>query len=354
MREHFTEAIAQGKKISPEFKELVETLLQKYEDSDRVAERKEQDTTISSIEDKVDSLTKYEQVIQKWLARYGVEADIRKNESGQLEISATEVPPTIPALPNGYGYKGGVARTILEYSLGLPYTEPRDLDIVFLGTHEDESVSKKLAEQYMPEDFANGYGVEPLEADYFSTRDFTLNEVLYDGSKIVCTRQCLTDLLRNIVRFTDYEKNESYHGDDFFIKPKLLAKAVRMVALARNAGKAQASITDEINQLRELYIDDFHLALHLDRAMEQGNGVAKEYVRIMNQKGFIPDYIQTVSDCFEYLVGRTEFIFRSAPQHTLDEESHFIADMADEYSSDTPLSPIPLWKDVRKHRNLHN
>lgn len=348
MKEHFFEAITKNDQILPEFKILIENLIQKYDEQDRVTERAKLDADIATTEDGVEDLTKYEQVIQKWLARYNVEVDVRKNESGHFEIPVTEVPASIPTLPNGYGYKGGAARTILEHSLGLPYSEPRDLDIVFFGTNEDESVSKQLAEQYMPEDFQNGYGVEPLEEDYFFTRDFTCNEVLYDGTRIVCTRQCLTDILRNIVRFTDYEKNESYHGDEFFIKPKLLAKAVRMVAHARSTGKERASITGEIDQLRELYIDDFHLALHLDRAMEQGTGVADEYVRIMNEKGFISDHIQTVPDCFEYLVGRTEFIFRYAPQAKLAEEPSFISELVEEFLDDTPLSPIPLWKQVKE------
>lgn len=348
MKEHFVEAITNNGQILPEFKILIENLIQKYDEQDRVTERAKLDADIATTEDSVENLTKYEQVIQKWLARYNVEVDVRKNESGYLEIPVTEVPASIPTLPNGYGYKGGAARTILEHSLGLPYSEPRDLDIIFLGTHADENVSRQLAEQYMPEDFENGYGVEPLEADYFSTRDFTLNEVFYDGSKIICTRQCLTDLLRNIVRFTDYEKNESYHGDDFFIKPKLLAKAVRIVAHARSTGKERASITGEIDELRELYVDDFHLALHLDRAIEQGAGVADEYVRIMNEKGFIPDHVQTVPDCFEYLVGRTEFIFRYTPQVKLAEEPGFISELVEEFTDNTPPSLIPLWKQVRE------
>ena len=351
MKEYFAEAFANSERISDDFTAEIERIIAQHSESDRVSQRQEQDQNLSVVEEKIEPLSKYEEVLQKWLSRYGVEAVVRKNESGQLELVVAELPKAIPNLPAGYGYKGGAARAILEHSLGLPYSEPRDLDIVFLGGDEDKDVSDQLAKQYMPDDFAHGYGVEQLEENYFATRDFTLNEVLYDGRKIVCTRQCLTDLLRNIVRFTDYEKDESYYGDEFFINPKLLAKAVRMVAHARDRGKERAAITGEIDSLQELYVDDFHLALHLDRAMEQGAGVAREYVRIMNEKGFIPSDIETVEDCFEYLLGRTDFIFRCAPEPEIEEESEFVSALADEFLEDTPLSPVPLWKQKRKVRH---
>ena len=267
-------------------------------------------------------LSQYEALLKKWLTRYTKkEVAIRKNESGQLEIPIENLPTFIPRLPEGYGYKGGAARTILEYALGLPISPPRDLDIVFVGESEDVTLSDDLAEKYMPDDFENGYGVEPLEEDYFGTRDFTLNEVLYDGGKIICTRKCLTDLLRNIIRFTDYEKHESYTPDrEFYIYPKLLAKAVRMVALARTRGHQRARITREIGPLRGWGIDDFHLALHLDRAMEQGPEVAKAYMDIMHKNGIIPSEIQSVNDFFKYLMTKTDFIFRCAPPQEIEED----------------------------------
>lgn len=350
MREHFAKAFEKRESVSDDFAAEIQLILSKYTELERVQAIKEQDQNISVVEERVESLSKYEEVIQKWLARYGVEAEVRKNSSGQLELVTVELPETIPSLPADYGYKGGAARAILEHSLGLPYSEPRDLDIVFFGENEDRDVSDRLAKEYMPDDYSHGYGVESLGDNYFSTRDFTLNEVLYDGHKVVCTRQCLTDLLRNIVRFTDYEKDKAYYGEEFFINPKLLAKAVRMVAYARDQGKERAAITDEIDSLQELYVDDFHLALHLDRAIEQGPGVAREYVRIMNEKGFIPSSIVTVEDCFEYLLGRTDFIFRSALETEIKEEPEFIATLADEYLEDTPLSPMPLWKQKRNAR----
>lgn len=348
MKEYFAEAFANSPRVPDAFMAEIEKILAQHTESDRVSQRQEQDQRVSIVEEKTEALSKYEEVIQKWLSRYGVEAKVQKNESGQLEVDVSELPKSIPDLPAGYGYKGGAARAILEHSLGLPYSEPRDLDIVFLGGDEDRNVSNQLAERYMPDDFVHGHGVESLENNYFTTRDFTLNEVLFDGRKILCTRECLTDLLRNIVRFTNYEKNTSYYGDEFSVNPKLLAKAVRMVAHARDRGKEKATIAGEKDSLQELYVDDFHLALHLDRAMEQGAGVAREYVRIMNENRFIPSDIETVEDCFEYLLGRTNFIFRCAPEPEIKEESEFVSALADEFLVDTPLSPVPLWKQKRK------
>lgn len=347
MKEYFVKAMKKSENFPDDFIAEMERTWAQQNEFDRVSQRQELDQFVSDTEEKIESLTKYEEVIQRWLSRYGINKEVRKNELGQLEIAAPELPESIPNLPTDYGYKGGAARAILEHALGLPYSEPRDLDIVFLGEKEDKIISKQLANRYMPEDYAYGHGVEPLEDNYFETRDFTLNEVLYDGQKIICTRQCLTDLMRNIVRFTDYEKSDSFRGDRFFINPKLLAKAVRMVAYARDKGKKLASITNEIDSLQELYIDDFHLALHLDRAMEQGAGVASEYVRIMNEKGFIPSKIETPAACLKYLLGRTKFIFRCCRKSEIDSESEFIKELEDKFLENTPLSPVPFWKQKR-------
>ena len=300
--------------------------------------------TVEEIEDKFEGLSWDAKLLMRWLRRYHkIEVEIRELTDGRFSISIESLPEAVPSLPVGYGYKGGAARVILEHVLNLPETSPRDLDLVYLGDSlaEDHDISSQLAEAYMPDDYTHGYGVESLEENYFDSRDFTLNEVLYDGQDIVFTKACLIDVMRNIIRFSDYEKEESYRGDDFFIKPKLMAKALRLVSDARVKGKERARLADETEGLQEIYIDEFHISLHLDRAIEQGLEVAQGYVDELVGRGFLPKDIYTVREAYDYLVYQTDFVFRSATTMEMQRELDFLED---EYEKDTFTSVVPFWR----------
>ena len=265
MKEAFESAFSKNPDINPAFRETLTESLKKHSESGKSLDeiRKDERTKIHQTEEQLAKLSRFEKFISAWLDRYNLHANIRKNEAGNLEIPLTNISEIIPELPEGYGYKGSAARTIMQYALGMQFESPRDLDIVFFGSDENPEVSKELAMKYMPDDYLGGHGVERAEPDYFKTRDFTINEVRYDGERVEFTLQCLKDLLRNIVRFSKYEKQESYRGDKFFVKPKLLAKAIRLVAESESRGKKNARLADETLDLNHMYIDDFHMSLHL-------------------------------------------------------------------------------------------
>ncbi len=239
----------------------------------------------------------------------------RLRETQHTHVWVLELPEgtetMLPKLPPGYLYKGGAARTMLMYALGLKAVPPRDLDIVVekgVGNSEERA---EIARTYMPDDYRNGYGVEELEKNYFDTRDFTVNEVLCTDKKVIATQQCLLDTVRNIVRIADYERKERFRGrGDYYVKPKLLAKALRFLAQWQESGYAATFANAEA--VRWIGIDAFHMALHLDRALQSGHAVAQQYVNKLQEMKQIPQDLNTPAKLRKALEAKlSDFVFAS-------------------------------------------
>lgn len=278
--------------------------------------------TVHAIEQKFEKVSWNEELLTRWLKRfYDLEVEIKENNNGTFGMKVDTMQDGVPQLPEGYGIKGGGARAALRSILQIEAEPPRDIDLVYVGQDEQNmEVSRQLAETYMPDDLEFGYGVETLEEDYFSSRDFTWNELLYTDGQVVCSKQCLLDTVRNVVRITDYEKQESYRGDPFFVNPKLLAKAVRFVAAARAHGNNKMALSEDTDQAVEMGIDYWHIALHLNRSFEQGEAVAQEYVEELINRGLLPSTIQDGVGALHYLSEETDFIFRAEAADVLDRE----------------------------------
>ncbi len=227
-----------------------------------------------------------------------------------------DVEPYI-SLPEGYALKGGAARVSVERALDKTCSqEPRDIDICYIGDpdREDRSLSEYLAERYSPDDYIHGYGVEPLEDGYFETRDFTINEVLVSNESAVLTKQALLDIMRSIIRFTEYEKTnfyfQEYYGEEEevgvrFVNDKLASKALRLIA-----EREERTFIDADEFFEKKYINEFHMALHLDRAMGKGFRVANAFVENLKKYHQIPEDISSPLECASYLSDYTEFIYR--------------------------------------------
>jgi hypothetical protein len=217
-----------------------------------------------------------------------------------------------PDLPEGYGINGGAARAALEKVLGLSQIhEFRDLDIVFSGESEDPEVSNRVSEEFMPDDFSHGYGVSNFNQDYFESRDFTINEVYYQNNALFFTKNCIFDMLRGKVKVTDFEKEESYDGHPYFVKPKLLAKALRFVGDRQDSNPKTHFANEEVFEWQG--IDSFHMALHLDRSLESGHSSAMKYISKLKEQELIPDSLETPLEVAEYLKDDTNFEFRFLP-----------------------------------------
>lgn len=281
--------------------------------------------------------TQEAEVLFRYIRRFAQkEVDVEEGPGGTFSITFENTSEDIAKLPEEYGYKGGIARYALEKQLGMFATMPRDLDIVFCGTEEDAELSKKLAKQYMPDDFLHGHGVETLGDDYFDTRDFTINEVILAGSKITATRQCLLDTIRRVIRVTEYEKKErNYEEGDYWVNPKLLAKALRFLAQEK-VRVSDMSFADE-DAVQWIGIDSFHMALHLDRAIECSEDIADQYVQELVARDQLPDWIHTAREAREYLSEDLySFLFRTS----LPNEREAYAEIIDTVDKELQQAPF--------------
>ena len=193
----------------------------------------------------------------------------------------------------------------------------------------DEDLMENLSEMYMPDDYKHGYGVKKENEEYFKTRDFTINEVFATKDAVYCTKQCLLDTLRGVVRFSEYEKQESWSGYPYYVHPKLLAKALRL-AVTSNLKISDEGVYDV------QCIDEFHMALHLDRALGQGEHVARGYVEELRTKNQIPQDIFEPEDLIAYLNQYTDFVFRFDEKARIEEERQMVNDEDGPYENLVP------------------
>ncbi|NTU66970.1 MAG: hypothetical protein HGB08_03540 [Candidatus Moranbacteria bacterium] len=298
---------------------------------------------INRMESSIERVSEYDETLKKILERYGVHADVRKVGENLFEIPIRSK-HGFDNLEDRYAYKGGVARAILLKELGIDKdAEARDIDIAKVVNEEQDERDESIAKKYSEEDFLNGHGIEKLEQEYFETRDFTMNEVLvYDG-RIYLTKQCLLDTVRRIIRFADFEKKELRyppHGneDGFFVKDKLMAKALRFVADEISRGR-KMEIAD-VEAYEYLDINDFHIALHLDRALGQGYQVAVEYVQLLKDSEQLPGYEGSPEDILRELVNNIKkdgsFVFRFAPDRIFQADAGIMRDLDSRIDENNP------------------
>lgn len=200
-------------------------------------------------------------------------------------------------LPNGYGFIGGAARNVLD-ALVHPNGDirpPRDIDLVFGADHIqnfDEDQAHNLAMKLSPRDAIYGHGVQVIDDinDYINTRDFTINQVMFQGGRLVVSDQAAIDMGNFIIRPTDF-----VHNKEHSLGSKLALKAVRLLAELKADGLQQACIRG-INLRRDTHdvsYSDFFQLLNLDKAFERGEDVAEQYMQELQAHKIGPYGIRT-------------------------------------------------------------
>lgn len=222
----------------------------------------------------------------------------------------------LPELPPGYGFVGGAARSIALKQLYGEDAPIRDIDIVgFVENKPDLSLQQKLSEKHMPDDYAHGYGVSIESFDeYFRTRDFTINEVAVVGGKIHASQAAIDDLRDKVIRPTDHEL-----GSWGSLGPKLTVKAYLLETVFKDQF-GQAVVDDE--HTFHGHIEDFYIALGLNKAFEYGPHIASQFVNRLEQLGAVEQ--KSVTDPYALAVSLkalTGFIFRGEHAHTLNNYS---------------------------------
>lgn len=296
---------------------------------------------VMRMESTIDRLSEHDKSLRRLLELYGIRSEIKKvgehlyaipirSESGLDEIGSR------------YAYKGGAARSLLLRELGIDkYSVPRDIDLAKVREGELDETDMAMAEKYSPDDFHYGYGMETLEGNYFDSRDFTMNEVLAHDGNIYLTKQCLLDTVRRVIRFSDFEKEKLSEAEkkgsrSYF--DKLMAKALRFAAAEIAKGKEMEIADGKVYEYLE--IRNFHIALHLDRALGQGYQVALEYIGLMKEKGQLPDYEGSPDEILRQFASDATseggFVFRFAPENVFRTDAEIIESIKD--GSDKLLS----------------
>ncbi|HSH18076.1 MAG TPA: hypothetical protein VK978_01695 [Candidatus Saccharimonadales bacterium] len=182
----------------------------------------------------------------------------------------------LPRLPQGYGFIGGAARAVAMETFFGEQAQIRDIDIIGFDEFDpDPALAEELSEKYMPDDAAFGHGVhnESL-SDYFMTRDFTINEVAVANGRVLATQAAYDDLKTKTIRLSD----------DWYGEPKLAVKSLLMQA-AFKVQFGHSTLVVEGLDFEE--VEDFHIALGLNKAFQYGPKVTAEFMRRLDQMDLV-------------------------------------------------------------------
>lgn len=309
---------------------------------------------VLALEKGVSGEAQYEKTLKRLLERYGVDPNVEIKKIG-TDIFSVAIDSTMSHdLPENYGFKGGAARSALLKMLGISDVDPRDLDLVsFIDSNDDNA--GEILEKYSPDDFASGHGVETLTKDYFSTRDFTINELVLTGDRVIVTKQALLDNVRGVIRFSEFEKNNSrIHDEERGPSQKfnkLMAKALRLAAELIVRGR-RCEIADG-QYFQYLDINNFHIALHLDRALERGPEVAREYFRLLvesgQRRGDLDDIDNEIFNFVSQSMEDGSFVFRFANPKVFATEGDYFADKLREYDEENSGEDDPRYAAEKKY-----
>lgn len=204
-----------------------------------------------------------------------------------------------PELPDGYGFKGGVARAALLWQEGYD-TPIRDVDIIALGSGNDPIIAREIAETYMPRDYAYGDGVEIVTdiPEYFATRDFTINEVLLVDGVLHASSAAVEAVESRVIKGSDYEMRIF----DGRLGPKLSLKAILLkVVMEQSTGQEwNAEISDDT------HYTDFYIALAVNKAMLLGGSVPNQFLKELQRRGIVSSRL-SIQETIHDLSGVFEF-----------------------------------------------
>ena len=237
-------------------------------------------------------------------------------------------------LPTGVAVMGGVSRSIARELLTNEIEPIRDIDLISVseygGNDLSEETRHQLSVKYMPDDYSFGHGMENSSKDnYFRTRDFTINETLVIGNKLLISQQAIDDFKENVIRPTYYEMPT----EDHWLNGKLVVKALLMQVMMTN-------ITDSVPCIEDMVVHDdgvpnFYLALGLNKALDRGSDVARKFTASLIEWGMLPqgliDMPKAAARYLSWAVG--DFIFR--PSNKKQAFDSVIADLDGYYQ------PIP-------------
>lgn len=197
-------------------------------------------------------------------------------------------------LPDGVAIMGGTARSIARRMVTGDKEPVRDLDLVFIpeladvDNPPDKEALDRLSAKYMPDDYAYGHGIgtDNLE-NYFGGRDFTVNQCLVAGDKLLMTRAAYDDFQENIIR-------PSFHRQSYENEPtntRQLARALLLQSVVAGFSSSYPTLEDfctkkidrEIKECqgKDVRLDSFQLAVAMNKALSRGAETANRFANIL-------------------------------------------------------------------------
>jgi len=198
-----------------------------------------------------------------------------------------------PALPEGYAYKGGVARKALAQALGLnAYTTMvRDIDVVYVGKRRNRETDQLIGKSLMQDDWLTSTHPERVVEfqssirGYMRTREFTVNQVIFMENRVVCSLQALCDMYANCLRITLAHRRR-YKGK---VGGIVAAKAVRFFVEGNAEGRDIR--LDRLDVSQDAPLTTFHAALHFTRAKEQSPALGDAFLDACRERKLLPKHL---------------------------------------------------------------
>lgn len=354
-------------------KEDVETEEEDEEDYEFGSDDEEEDYEFDDYEDNYEDDTKDEKEDYEDSDSYEVEDNWDKRTE-ELEREKQFEVLTIPKevleeyklpedLPTGVAVMGGTARSLARRLLTGDEEPTRDLDLVYIpefagsGDLVGREKLDEIATKYMPDDFAFGHTIkrENLE-EYFGSRDFTINQCLVVGDKLMLTRAAYDDFQENIIRPSYYTKpNENDELSDRILMRALLLKSVlegctssyptiEELDEANYAAYYDIEIDDDGEEWSngELYpMRDFQIALTLNKAMSRGVREAMRFTETLVDYNIVDKkYMDQPMKLAQDIIARNKSDFKFRPVDSgIDDE---------DFDAEAVLTVSPMKQSVRQ------
>lgn len=208
--------------------------------------------------------------------------------------------PCPTAINPPYGLKGGAAREHLISGLNLRQARaPRDIDLIRKGTHaiaEDD----KMAREFMTRDYRHGARVELVRdiSRHLATRDLTINEVASFQSLLFASPLAILDSLGYVARPSSYRAGTLHRAPS--LDGRVLLKMLRLYAEGTKASEAWRVV----GVPEEVLFSETDLALHLNKAFQRGESVARAFLEACQTVSLLPaspDPLRSILDELAHL-----------------------------------------------------
>lgn len=270
----------------------------------------------------------------------------KKFEKERIEIISQEVPQEIKDLnpiysqidkmPKGCAVIGGAARSLAFMMINPENQElipVRDVDVAYFEDEISQEEADIYAEHFSPDDFSHDHGAQEVSniEEYMSTRDFTMNQVIYKDGRLIASRAAVRDIYKGVINPCDREDgywDDDYWGEDY-ISTRIALKAVLQQTVLKEYID-DIKINDKIRN-DQFYINEysshngFQLALAIQKSFDWGDDFPKKFLQnivespifesdlsfLLDDNGNIRNVYDIMTDLNEDIL-RYPFNFRNA------------------------------------------